>query len=1075
MNISGITNAYFSLTKLKQATPRNWRFEWSHAPDFPLGGVMSAPDKFSSPLKNETPSTPEHALAELVQKMERREHVLSITLASLTDFAYIFDREGRFLFANEPLLNLWDLTLEQVEGRNFFDLGYPAELALRLHHQLREVIENKASFIGEESYTSPTGVHGVYEYIFSPVIAANGSAVEFVVGSTRDVTERRRTEDKLRDSQKHLRDIIDGLGPTMFVGLLTPQGILIEVNRSPLEAAGLVAEDVLGKPFVDTHWWSHSVEVQEQLRDAIQRAALGEPSRYEVRTLGGNGQHIDIDFSLQPVKNDGGEVIFLVPSASVITERKLAEEALLKSEAKFRTLAEVIPQMVWTTTASGANTYFNQQWMDYTGLALEESLGDGWNKPFHPEDRQRAWDAWQQAVVTGETYTNECRLRRKDGIYRWWLMRGVPMRDAAGAIEKWFGTCTDIHDIKMAEQEIFRNNAALLDSEVKIKRLNRVYSILSQINMLIVRVSDSEELFREACRIAVEQGSFRMAMINIVDQSTGEIYPVASAGKEETLLADIRALLGSPAAERSMTVRAMRGKEIIVSNNVEDDPQVLLGPDYYRAGVRSIAVIPLIVSGEAVGVLALYADETDFFHEAEMRLLTELTSDISFALDHIEKQDRLHYLAYYDSLTGLANRSLFLERVEQHMQRAIDGGFGLGIGIIDIERFKNINDSLGQPAGDALLKQVASWFEANLGGPDFLARIDADHFAVVLPQIIEDRNIVRLIEKKLTAFMEHSFNLNGAAFQIAYKTGIAIFPNDGATAETLYKNAEAALKKAKAGGDPYLFFTQKMTAMVAAKLALENQMRQAIKNNEFVLHYQPKFDLASGKLTGAEALIRWNDPQTGLVAPGEFIPILEETGLIYEVGRWALRQAADDHLRWRAAGLPAVRIAVNVSPLQLRNRGFINEIRQVIGNDARAADALELEITESVIMSDVEHSATILQAVRAMGLSVAIDDFGTGFSSLSYLSKLPVDTLKIDRSFVIDMNGRPEGLALVSTIITLAHSLKLKVVAEGVETEDQAQLLRLLKCDQVQGFLYSKPLPTDLFEQKFLAAPARRT
>jgi len=238
-----------------------------------------------------------------------------------------------------------------------------------------------------------------------------------------------------------------------------------------------------------------------------------------------------------------------------------------------------------------------------------------------------------------------------------------------------------------------------------------------------------------------------------------------------------------------------------------------------------------------------------------------------------------------------------------------------------------------------------------------------------------------------------------------------------------------------------------------------------------VLHYQPKVNLASGKITGAEALIRWNDPRTGLVLPGHFIPILEETGLIYEVGRWALRQAIADYLRWRAAGLPAVRIAVNVSPLQLRHRGFIAEIEQTIGIDAQAAAGLELEITESLVMADVKHSTASLQAIRAMGVTIAIDDFGTGFSSLSYLAKLPLDTLKIDRSFVIDMTTSPQGLALVSTIISLAHSLKLKVVAEGVETEEQSGLLRLMGCDEMQGYLFSKPVPGEIFEAQFLVAP----
>src|SRR4029079_10094710 len=265
-------------------------------------------------------------------------------------------------------------------------------------------------------------------------------------------------------------------------------------------------------------------------------------------------------------------------------------------------------------------------------------------------------------------------------------------------------------------------------------------------------------------------------------------------------------------------------------------------------------------------------------------------------------------------------------------------------------------------------------------------------------------------------------------------------------ADTLFRNAEAALKKAKKSGERYLFHTQQMTESVSAKLSMENKLRQALDKGEFVLHYQPKGNLNTSLLSGAEALIRWNDPRTGLTPPGLFIPILEETGLIHDVGRWALRQAIADYLRWRAAGLQAPRIAVNVSPLQLRDRGFIDEIRQIVGVDPQAAAGMELEITESVLMEDVQHSIVTLETIRSMGIVIAIDDFGTGFSSLSHLARLPVDTLKIDRSFVIGMTLTPAGLALVSTIISLAHALRLKVVAEGVETEEQSRLLRLLNC-----------------------------
>jgi EAL domain-containing protein (putative c-di-GMP-specific phosphodiesterase class I) len=354
--------------------------------------------------------------------------------------------------------------------------------------------------------------------------------------------------------------------------------------------------------------------------------------------------------------------------------------------------------------------------------------------------------------------------------------------------------------------------------------------------------------------------------------------------------------------------------------------------------------------------------------------------------------------------------------------------------------------------------------------------VGADHFAIVLPDITDAGDIARLIERTMQTFLSHPFHLGEEELRISAKVGVALFPDDGADADTLFKNAESALKKAKTTGDRYLCYAQKMTASVTGRLTLENQLRQALERNEFVLHYQPKVNVASGVLTGAEALLRWNDPRTGLVPPGRFIPILEETGLIHEVGRWALNEAIEDHRRWRKAGLSAVRIAVNVSPLQLRHREFEAEIRRAIGVDDKAADGLELEITEGVIMEDVRFSVATLRAIRALGIHIAIDDFGTGFSSLSYLARLPVHTLKIDRSFIIDLTaGRPEGLALVSTIIHLAHSLKLSVVAEGVETEEQARLLRLLECDEMQGYLVSEAVPRETFEAKYLRAQPLKT
>jgi diguanylate cyclase (GGDEF)-like protein len=468
-----------------------------------------------------------------------------------------------------------------------------------------------------------------------------------------------------------------------------------------------------------------------------------------------------------------------------------------------------------------------------------------------------------------------------------------------------------------------------------------------------------------------------------------------------------------------------------------------------------MAVFPLLVANEVVGVFSLYASESQFFHEEEVKLLTELTNDIAFAIDHIEKKDRLDYLAYYDVLTGLANRTLFLERVSQCLCIAAGTGHKLALLLIDLQRFRNINDSLGRSAGDALLRQVAAWLTSNAGGANLLARVGVDVFAVVLPDAGSDVDLARFLEKTMREFLDHSFVLDGAAFRIAAKVGISVFPEDGSDAATLFQHAEAALKNAKQGGDRYLFYTQKMTEALAGKLTLENQLHQALEREQFVLYYQPKVNLVSGLITGAEALIRWNVPRVGLIPPAQFIPI-------------------EDNLRWQAAGLIAVRVAVNVSALQLHNRNFVREIEHAIAVDPLAAGGLELEITESLIMEDIKQNIDSLRAIRAMGVTIAVDDFGTGFSSLSYLAKLPVHTLKIDRSFVTDMTTGPEGVVLVSAIIKLAHSLKLNVVAEGVETDRQSRLLRSLKCNEMQGYLFSMPVSSAILQERYLerAPPA---
>jgi diguanylate cyclase (GGDEF)-like protein/PAS domain S-box-containing protein len=705
----------------------------------------------------------------------------------------------------------------------------------------------------------------------------------------------------------------------------------------------------------------------------------------------------------------------------------------------------------------GRIAFCNGYLLELTGWELDEVIG---RNVFEVFWRAKAGDSQThlstQLASSKAKWCQESEIFKRSGERRLIRWNCLKLASRGGGVIGLAAVGEDITDRRQAE--------------ARIAYLNRVYAVLSGINNLIVHVRDRAELFRDACSIATTQGGFPLAMMGMVDRSAKKIVTVAIEGEDPRVVAGIKAILSvSDGSVNAMVEEAMRSKAPAIANDSQNDPRVAFREKHRELGCGSMVVLPLIVANEVAGVLALYAREKQFFHAEEMKLLTELAGDIGFAIDHIDTRERFDYLAYYDVLTGLANRNLFLDRLAQHMRSAATSGRQLGLFLIDLERFKNINDTLGQAAGDALLQQVADWLRQTIGDADLLTRFGADHFAIVLPHVRHEDEVGRQVEKTLDAFISHPFRLAGEEFRIAAKIGIALSPHDGTDATTLFKHAEVALKKAKAGGDRYLFYAQRMTETVAGRLTLENQLRRALDREEYVLHYQPKVNVATGRLTGAEALIRWNDPATGLVPPARFIPILEETGLIYEVGRWALHRAVADYLGWIRAGLAAVRIAVNVSSQQLRHRDFVADIELAVGIDPAAAVGLELEITESMVMQDFKHNIGSLHAIRALGICVAIDDFGTGFSSLSYLAKLPVDTLKIDRSFIIDMNVGDEGSALVATIISLAHALKLKVVAEGVETSEQLRLLRSLHCDEFQGYLFGKPVAEEIFKAKYLA------
>ncbi|MCU7905132.1 MAG: EAL domain-containing protein [Candidatus Thiodiazotropha sp. (ex Epidulcina cf. delphinae)] len=452
----------------------------------------------------------------------------------------------------------------------------------------------------------------------------------------------------------------------------------------------------------------------------------------------------------------------------------------------------------------------------------------------------------------------------------------------------------------------------------------------------------------------------------------------------------------------------------------------------------------------------ILARATPTFDEKEALIrLTGVHIDIT---ERVFAETKARHLAYHDWLTELPNRLLFNDRVDHAISQAKRTGLPLCILYFDLDRFKHINDSLGHPAGDRVLKMVANRLKETVREGDTLARLGGDEFAVLIENVHQSYSAASVAEKLHTCF-DNPFIEEGHEFYLSASVGISVYPSDGEGAAELLKNADAAMYKAKnteRGG--FQFYTQELTSNAYQHFTLESGLRHALQTDQFQIHYQPKIDLKAGRIIGAEALLRWQHPEEGFISPEEFIPVAEESGLIKEIGEWVLENACNDAVGWKAQGLEFGRIAVNLSGVQLQNEAFVGFVKRTLRSTGLNADLLELEITENFLMKDAEASAGYLQDLRRLGVIISIDDFGTGYSSLAYLARFPVNKLKIDRSFVTNVCHDEQNAEISRTIIGLGRTLGIEVVAEGIEYSEQLDFLRREGCDEGQGFFISKPL-----------------
>ena len=615
-------------------------------------------------------------------------------------------------------------------------------------------------------------------------------------------------------------------------------------------------------------------------------------------------------------------------------------------------------------------------------------------------------------------------------------------------------------------------------AEQRVERLSRVLQMLSAINAGVVRIRDRTHLFEETCRIAHDVGKYASAFVVLIDPTTRIAQPVAAAGAVTPNLDQFHFRVDGNVADAAdeselddtITGRALRtGQEVVCNDLVGAGSRLKFAPRLFSLQINCVVSIPLLIDDTPIGAFTVGSSDSCAVSEEELRMLREVASNLSFALQYLHKEESVRFLSYFDPLTGLAKRALFCERVSRLLARHAGEDTEVLVVAFDIERLGSINDSFGRHVGDQVVQFVADSVKSQFDGTDSLAHLDGGNFAVVISGRESYENSVRVLHERLALAFGHPLVIGSHEIRVNVKAGLARFPENGFDAESLLQNAEAALHKARKSGERFLRHRREINTEVAERLALEHRLRAALDADQFELHYQPQLSISDGTICGAEALLRWRDPAQGLVLPAVFLGVLEATGLIVEVGEWVLQRAARDLRHWQQIGFDSMRIAVNVSPVQLRESEFAQRFVRATGWAPGKRNGLDIEITEGALLDDSLAVTQTLQSLRAVGTQISIDDFGTGYSSLSRLSKLPVDTLKIDRSFTSALVGDESSQAVVSTIVSLARAFKLSTVAEGVETTAQLEILRTLGCEQSQGYLHSRPVAGEVFEGMLMA------
>ncbi|MDI1252582.1 EAL domain-containing protein [Thermomonas sp.] len=863
--------------------------------------------------------------------------------------------------------------------------------------------------------------------------------LEFVSSQVAAAIERKQAADALLASEKRFRLLFEHNLAGVFRSL--PDGRLLECNDAFARMLGYESRDEVIGVNTKTLYF----EEGDRERYLAHLRKYGSLDNSVVRLRRADGAELWGMVTVNLILDDPGQPEVIQGTLIDFTERKHAEQALQLSESRLEEAQRRAHLGSWTWNLATGILSWSDELCRICGVspAYHQPTYEDFLSRLVPEDRPAVEALMAQALRDRKPFSHETRFVREDGEVRTIFDQIEVLVDDQGRVTGLAGASLDITARKQEEQ-LEQDRSLILEQVVQNQPLPDILLRIS--GMLEVQIPGS-----------------RSSVLLLKD---GRLWTGAARHLPQAYSEKLDGLPIGPAVGSCGT--AIYRGEVVIVEDIATDPLW----DEYRElalphGLRACWSVPIPPSnrGDVLGSVAVYRDQPSRPSARDLEFMGMATRLAAVAIEHRTLTDQLSHQAQHDALTGLPNRLLFQDRLNQALAQAERKKLQVAVLYMDLDRFKSINDMLGHSSGDALLCLAASRLQACIRKTDTLARLGGDEFTVVLSELNDPQDAMRVATKLIEA-MRAPFHVDQHELFVTLSLGISIYPDDGLESDTLIANADAAMYRAKeTGRDNFQWFSAEMNTLAKERMSMDGQLRHALRLGQLSLYYQPQCG-ADGEIQGFEALMRWQHPTLGTVSPARFIPLAEASGMIVQLGEWALRTACAQMVAWRQAGHPTLRVAVNVSAIQFKRADWVDTVRRALHDTQLAPEALELEITESLLLHSLSETSANLFELRDLGVGIAIDDFGTGYSSLSYLHKLPVTTLKIDQAFVREIGlqsslpGR-EDAAIIRTIIALARNLGMGVVAEGVETNAQRDLLLSLGCESLQGYLLHRPMPVE--------------